>query len=152
MLRSRRSASPSSWACSSNPPRRRPDRPCLPRKWRASRSVKIRSATLSVTVALLFNLPFQALGALSVEKVHFTQIGQPAFDEAAESSLGTLATRGAIGDVLSIDVASALAADVADGHSQYRLRFERDSVDDGVPNVVVFSLADTRLSVTSLVP
>jgi hypothetical protein len=48
-------------------------------------------------------------------------------------------------------VLSAVRADAAGGLSQYRLRFERDSVDDGSPNVVVFDLAFSRLTVISLV-
>ncbi|HTV24037.1 MAG TPA: hypothetical protein VMG12_35340, partial [Polyangiaceae bacterium] len=109
-------------------------------------------AVLRLTIALAYNLPFQALGALSVEQVRFASIGTAAFAAPGELSLGTLATRAVVGDTLSLDASAAVQADAADGVNQYRLRFERDNVDDGAPNVVVFDLADTQLSVTYLVP
>jgi len=64
----------------------------------------------------------------------------------------TLATQGNVGDTLSADVSSAIGADSAERLAQFRLRFERDRTEDGVPNVIMFELADTRLSVTSLLP
>jgi hypothetical protein len=112
----------------------------------------ISSATLSVVVAASYNVPFLALGALRLEHVQFDGIGTPSFEQDARAALGTLATQGDVGDTLSADVSSAVRADSAERRTQFRLRFERDRLDDGLPNVILFDLADTRLSVTSLLP
>jgi hypothetical protein len=112
----------------------------------------IGSATVSLVVAASYNLPFLALGALRLEQVRFDAIGMPSFEQDAKAALGTLATQGNVGDTLSADVSAAVRADGAERLTQFRLRFERDRIEDGLPNVVMFDLADTRLSVTSLLP
>lgn len=112
----------------------------------------IGSASLSLVVAASYNLPFLALGALRLEHVRFDGIGMASFEQDARATIGTLATQGNVGDTLSADVSSAVRADSAERRSQFRLRFERDRTHDGLPNVVLFDLADTRLSVTSLLP
>jgi hypothetical protein len=113
---------------------------------------EISKATLSLTIGATYNFPFLALGALRLERVRFDRIGLAAFEQAAEATLGTLGTQGSAGDTLEADVTSALRADAAVGQSQFRLRFERDGIEDGLPNVVLFELADTRLSVTCRLP
>lgn len=112
----------------------------------------ISRAGVSVIVAAAYNFPFLALGALQIEHVRFAAIGMPSFEQDAKAALGTLASGGNVGDTLSADVSSALRADAAERLTQFRLRFERDRMEDGLPNLIMFDLSDTRLSVTSLVP
>jgi hypothetical protein len=114
--------------------------------------VAIGGASLSLLVAASFNVPFLTLGALRLEQVRFETIGMPSFEQDATAALGTLATQGDVGDTLTADVSTAVRADAGARLTQFRLRFERDSTEDGLPNVVMFDLADTRLSVSSLVP
>jgi hypothetical protein len=112
----------------------------------------VSSATLSLVVSASYNLPFLALGPLRLEHVRFDGIGMPSFEQDARAALGTLGTQGNVGDTLSADVSSAVRADSTERRTQFRLRFERDRIEDGLPNVILFDLADARLSVTSLVP
>lgn len=114
--------------------------------------VAIDGASLSLLVAASYNIPFLALGPLRLEHVRFDTIGTPSFEQDATAALGTLASRGDVGDTLTADVSTAVQADAGERLTQFRLRFERDRIEDGLPNVVMFDLADTRLSVTSLLP
>lgn len=97
--------------------------------------------------------PFNGLGALFLDHAAFEVIGPEAFQADPLAPMGEIATSGAAGTVLQVDVAEALAQDIGTRSlSQFRLEFEQTTDDDGNADTLI-SVWDTQsIDVSYLIP
>lgn len=113
---------------------------------------EISQAKLELQVGSILGSPFAGLGPLALEHVQFAAIGPEAFLAPALTQLGSVTTS-QIGTTLSLDVSSAVRADLAgEARSQYRLRFSKQSDADGSTDLLFSSRASASLSVSYLIP
>ena len=115
-------------------------------------ALEITQAKLEISVGSVLGSPFVGLGQLGLEHTSFTAITPDAFLASAPPFIASAASAQA-GNVLSLDVLSALQADLAGaGSSQYRLRFQTASDGDGSTDLLFLGRASARLRVSYLLP
>ena len=90
---------------------------------------------------------------LRLESVRFDSVDLAAFDAPPRGPTLTLATDAIVNDTPSIDVLSAVQADVAEGtRSQFRLRFTESVSADGGPDLFASNWPTLQLRVGYLLP
>ncbi len=114
---------------------------------------RLAAARLSFQITERAGNPFGGLGPLFLDHAAFEVIGSEAFQADPLASLGEIATSGAAGTVVEVDVAEALAQDIgARGLSQFRLAFEQTTDDDNNADTLI-SVWDTQsIDVSYLIP
>ncbi len=118
-----------------------------------SDAIEITNAELSLVVSNMYGAPFSALGALRVEHVEFSSIGDEAFAAPALSTSQLMSSGAALGDRMSAPVLADVQADWDGGtYSQYRLAFDTASDQDDAPDHVICSWNTAQLDVTYWLP
>jgi hypothetical protein len=118
-----------------------------------STMASVSEAQLNLQITGTSGNPFGGLGGLFLEHADFQVIGSQAFDAAPLSELGRIATNGNAGTMLSVNVLSAVEADVTNRvMTQYRLRFQAET-DNDITSDAILSAWDTQsLNLSYLVP
>jgi hypothetical protein len=108
------------------------------------------SATLHSEVLQTRGTPFEDLGALTVQRVEYTEFGPQLFDLAASGESLVCTIDG--GTAVTCDVTTAVQAAVADGVSsvQFRLRFEQVADNDGQADLAMFYRTDSNTNESGL--
>jgi hypothetical protein len=115
-------------------------------------NAEVELAQLFAEIQTLVGNPF-SMGVVRVEHVRFSAIDAAAMQVAPLSEVGILAESGEPGELLSIDVTEALAADLGVVElNQYRLRFDEATDGDFNADALVLARDSLLLAVTLLVP
>jgi hypothetical protein len=114
---------------------------------------RLADARLNFQITQRPGNPFNGLGALFLDHAAFEAIGLEAFQAAPLTPLGEIATSGAAGMMVQVDVREALAQDIGTRDlSQFRLEFEQITDDDGNSDQLI-SVWDTQsIDVSYLIP
>lgn len=114
---------------------------------------RLADARLSFQITQRPGNPFNGLGPLFLDHAAFEAIGPGAFQADPLAALGEIATSGAAGTVLQVDVTEALAQDLgARNLSQFRLQFEQTTDDDGNADTLISAWDTQRIDVSYLIP
>jgi hypothetical protein len=112
---------------------------------------RITMAELSLEVLDSPGNAFNSLGDMLADHVSFDIIGTDAFGAAPIDSLGVIATNANDGALIALDVLGAVESDrVAERMSQFRLRFEEVTDDDGNADVIVSDWSTQQIRVVFL--
>lgn len=118
-----------------------------------SSMARLADARLNFQITLRPGNPFNGLGALFLDHAAFEAIGPEAFQADPLAPLGEIATSGAAGVVVQVDVREALAQDIgARDLSQFRLEFEQITDDDGNPDQLISAWDTQSIDVSYLIP
>ena len=114
---------------------------------------QLQSARLNFQITERPGNPFNGLGALTLDHAAFEAIGPEAFEGDPLAALGRIATAGAAGTVLQVDVRNALAADVGKrDRAQFRLAFEEVTNENGNADTLISTWDTQRIDVSYLIP
>jgi Big-like domain-containing protein len=112
---------------------------------------RLSMAELSLQVTDTTGNAFNSLGDLVAEHVSFGIIDAAAFDAASLDSLGVIATAAVNGTLIDVDVLGTVQSDVAaDRMTQFRLRFQDISDDDGNADIIVSDWTTQQIRVVFL--
>jgi hypothetical protein len=102
------------------------------------KGVNTSAASLHSDFLQIRGTPFEDLGALTVQRVEYTDFGPQLFNLASSGDSLVCTIKG--GATVTCDVTQAVQAAVADGASsvQFRLRFEQAADNDGQPDLAMF--------------
>jgi hypothetical protein len=115
--------------------------------------IAIQAAELSVTVATAYGTPFDDLGALQVEHVTFSSIGDAAYASPALSARQLMSSGATAGERMSASVLADVQADWGTrDQSQFRLAFDTTTNSDGAADVLVCDWETAQLSLTYWLP
>jgi hypothetical protein len=108
------------------------------------------AATLHSDVLQTRGTPFEDLGALTVQRVEYTEFGAQLFNLAPSGDPLACAIEG--GTTVTCDVTAAVQAAAADGSSsvQFRLRFEQVADNDGQADLAMFYRTDSNTNESGL--
>ena len=112
--------------------------------------VRTSAATLHTDALDTRGTPFEDLGALTVQRVEYTDFGPQLFDLAPSGNPLVCIIQG--GTSVTCDVSAAVQAAVADGGSsvQFRLRFEQVADNDGQADLAMFYRTDSNTNESGL--
>lgn len=119
-------------------------------------AAEIAAATFATRQESGLGAPYASLGTkLQLEHVSFTDFDASEFSKAPHASMGDFSEAGQV--VIEVDVTSAVEDDRANradrgDRSQYRLRYELATDEDGTADLAVISRALAELTVTYLHP
>lgn len=115
--------------------------------------VSIAAAELSATVQLIVGDPFAALGALRLEQVTFSSVGNEALAAPALAASKTLSTSAVSAERMSADVLTEVRSDWGTRpRSQFRLFFDTATNSDAVADQVICDWTSAHLTLTYWVP
>jgi hypothetical protein len=112
--------------------------------------VSTSAATLHSDALGTRGTPFEDLGALTVQRVEYTDFGPQLFNLAPSGDLVVCTIQR--GTSVTCDVTAAVQAAVADGGSsvQFRLRFEQVADNDGQADLAMFYRTDSNTNESGL--
>ncbi len=117
-----------------------------------SEATEVVAARMELTVESVLGAPFAGLGALRIEPLSFSAIGDAAFTAPAADDTLTAATSASSGQGLVVDVIDLFQSSSAPAPRQFRLRFASSTDSDGSVDMLLFGSQSPVLEVTYLTP